>query len=175
MKHALAFAGAALVAAFILPAPMLLLFLSGAAAVAFGPAIALHAMRLLVSGFAVAFLAGCAIVDALRAREARIITRIGALAAAATAALIVIAGPSYAGVPTDCIPIGGDALIPAPAWLPAPLQPFWTAVVTVPLAGYILTHVRAALPNDPRLSILLAVLDRLVGNYGAARNVAASR
>jgi hypothetical protein len=174
MKNALAFAGAALVAAFILPAPMLPLFFAGAAAVAFGPEIALLAMRLLVSAVGVAFLAGCAIVDAIRTREARIIARIGALAAGAAAVMILIAGPSYAGVPIDCIPIGGDALIPAPAWLPAALQPFWTAVVTVPFAVSVLAHVRAKLPNDPRLSILLAVLDRLVGNYGSARNAAAA-
>lgn len=93
--------------------------------------------------------------------------------AALAAASVVCAVPALAAeVPLDCIPLGGESLLPAPAWLPAPLHPFWTAIVTVPVAGWVMTHVRALLPNDPRIGIVLNVLDKLSGNYGSARNAA---
>ncbi|ATQ67826.1 MULTISPECIES: hypothetical protein [Methylosinus] len=144
---------------------------AGAArAAAFCVMIALHSARIMVMTAGAAFLSACALVDALRTREAATVARIAVVAAVATAALLAVAGPSYAGAAIDCIPLGGDALLPVPAWLPTPLQPLWTAIVTVPLAGWVVTHVRTMLPNDPRIGILLAIVDKVSGNYGAARN-----
>ncbi|MBY6239799.1 hypothetical protein [Methylosinus sp. Sm6] len=162
MRNVLALAGAAIFVAFIAYLPVV-------AAIN----VALFA-AMLVKAFIPELGAGwLAVRDAFRAPAARSIARIAAVAVAVTAALLCVAGPSYAlDVPLDCIPLGGDALIPAPAWLPPPLQPFWTAIVTVPLAGWVMAHVRAWLPNDPRLAIALGVLDKLVGNYGWARNAA---
>jgi hypothetical protein len=185
MKLASAFAGAALAAAFCATLSLFLalapprdigLVALGVPLGLFGGRIALHCARLLVMTAGADFLSACALVDAMRTREAAMVARIAATAAVATAALLAVAGPSYAGAAAaDCLPLGGEALAAAPAWLPAPLQSLWGELFTVPLAMWLLAHLRALVPNDPRLAMILGVVDRLVGNYGAARNGAASR
>lgn len=62
-------------------------------------------------------------------------------------------------------------LIAAPSWVPAPFVPAWNDLVTTAALGWVLTHVRALLPNTGPWVYLNSVLDWVAGNYLNAKNV----
>jgi hypothetical protein len=120
MKALFALTGVALLAALMFPpAPISFLVIGFAIGVGLKPAL-LNIARILMVTIAAAFLAACEIVSAMRAPAARIVARIGLVAAAIAGAIALGVGAAYAG---DAIaaPTTSTVSIPWGDWLAAAL------------------------------------------------------